>query len=100
MQYVFSKVYLIAVLILYFCFTLEGSFGTPCQFSEWGEWTPCSRTCGIGRKARSRNCSCSNENVIYMDCKGELLEIENCTERLCRGLTNTDVYLEHVCIYT
>jgi hypothetical protein len=36
------------------CFTslLEGDE----EFSEWGDWSPCSTTCGDGTRKRSRNC--------------------------------------------
>ena len=100
-EYTISIINLIAVCTdNYFCFSLEESFTESCQFSEWGEWTQCSRTCGTGRKARSRNCSCLNEDVLYMDCKGELLEFANCAENPCRGLRDTGVYLEHVRMHT
>ncbi|UJR29915.1 hypothetical protein I4U23_017463 [Adineta vaga] len=59
-----------------------------CSLSEWSEWTPCSRTCGIGYKTRSRNgsssISCSNE---------QLLEHQSCINRRCECLLDEAFYI-------
>ena len=73
--------------LLYFSSTLEQLIGLYGGFGEWGGWTECSKTCGMGRRARSRQCNL-DRNGIYVNCTGELLQIENCTVQPCPGLTD------------
>ena len=72
-------------LVKYFYSTTAESFGPPGEFEVWGEWTECSKTCGVGRRSRRRECLL-DEDGVYMDCTGELLQIENCTVGECPGL--------------
>ena len=60
------------------------------NWSEWGEWEPCSATCGGGEQIRGRTCTnpppafggqpCPGENEF-----GEEEESRSCGERPCAG---------------
>lgn len=58
--------------------------------SEWSEWEPCSRSCGSGRRSRSRQCKIKSEGlaqVVAVDCKGSLQEVEFCNPEPCPSKT-------------
>ena len=40
-------------------------------FSQWNEWTPCSKSCGTGENIRERKCeqgSCNGPVIQSKDC--------------------------------
>jgi len=47
----------------------KGNCPTTSEWSVWGPWSICSRTCGIGRRERSRDCS--GRNCIGLRTEGE-----------------------------
>ena len=73
----------------------------PGGFEEWTDWTECSRTCGGGRRARTRKCHITEEEN-YVDCTGSLTDIEDCQTNPCPGdmppSTPHDLYM-HVASY-
>ena len=43
----------------------------PGTWTQWSQWTTCSKTCGVGKSTRSRSCeggSCSGIGFESMDC--------------------------------
>eukprot|EP01128_Nolandella_sp_AFSM9_P009540 TRINITY_DN613_c0_g1_i3.p1 TRINITY_DN613_c0_g1~~TRINITY_DN613_c0_g1_i3.p1 ORF type:complete len:537 (+),score=36.91 TRINITY_DN613_c0_g1_i3:85-1695(+) len=48
---------------------------TPCVLDTWKEWTPCSLSCGIGSRLRSRVVNASGHL-----CLEEIIESQQCTE--------------------
>ncbi|XP_064162532.1 properdin-like [Anguilla rostrata] len=72
----------------------EGSLETrPCEektccprqggWAEWGQWQPCSVTCGTGQKLRERTCS-SPPPVCGGSCSGQSREYASCdTGKVC-----------------
>ncbi|XP_026554231.1 cartilage intermediate layer protein 2-like [Pseudonaja textilis] len=57
----------------------------PCQelkWSQWGAWSPCSKTCGSGRKqVRHRSC----QKTKHSHCVGRPLEVKICADIPCPG---------------
>ena len=53
--------------------------------SEWSEWEPCSRSCGSGRRSRSRRCMHPDNSVrvVEVNCQGLLHEVEFCNTDPC-----------------
>lgn len=48
------------------------------EWERWSQWTPCSSTCGNGRRTRRRTCESRGE------CKGKATERKSCNERPCQ----------------
>ena len=60
-----------------------------CEWSDFGEWSECSKSCGGGEKT-------SNRSVIKpalnggKDCEGEDIQIESCNDQPCAGIDITN----------
>lgn len=52
--------------------------------TEWGEWDPCSVTCGLGIKRRER--MVKMPPIDGSMCKTEVAEVEQCLQPECREL--------------
>uniref|UniRef100_A0A4W3JWV4 Hemicentin 1 n=1 Tax=Callorhinchus milii TaxID=7868 RepID=A0A4W3JWV4_CALMI len=65
----------------------RGCQAKPCpvdgNWSEWGQWEECSRTCGQGNRMRTR--VCSNPPMQYggKPCEGKTVETIMCNNRPC-----------------
>ena len=62
---------------------------------EWSKWTECSRTCGVGRRARERTITTTDGAGKLELCETQR-EIEECSTYFCPGALNHNVIL--VCI--
>lgn len=67
--------------------TVNGSWG------EWGPWTVCSVTCGLGQMSRSRNCDNPKPDPQGQDCVGIGEETEACNLSPCPGQLNIRNFL-------
>ena len=47
------------------------------EWTEWGQWSSCSVTCGEGTQTRKRRCTGEGE------CPGEAIEARECKDRTC-----------------
>ncbi|XP_046985732.1 hemicentin-1-like [Schistocerca americana] len=52
-------------------------------WSEWGAWSQCSATCGLGNKQRFRTCTSPMPANGGAFCSGENLQVEKCILRSC-----------------
>ena len=50
----------------------------PGTWTEWSQWTTCSKTCGVGTSTRSRSCSGG--------CSGNDYESVSCATASCTGI--------------
>ena len=48
------------------------------KWTVWSLWTPCSVSCGDGKRMRSRTCQGSSA-----ECPGDVTQEQSCKEREC-----------------
>ena len=58
------------------------------QWSEWKDWTSCSKTCGTGTQERERSCTNPPPAFGGEDCVGLGRQITSCQEKICAGKRN------------
>ena len=54
-------------------------------WTDWEDWTPCSRTCGTGSQERVRSCTKPRPAFGGKDCAGVSRETKSCQARVCPG---------------
>lgn len=54
----------------------------PCEFTDWQDWVPCSRTCGGGVRTRARQIS-SKASDNGEPCRGPLWQEGTCNKQPC-----------------
>ena len=57
----------------------------PGAWSNWGEWSACTVTCGLGQHFRDRACSDPSPAYGGADCFGSGSEILHCYKGPCTG---------------
>ena len=63
------------------------------EWSEWGDWSPCTTTCGAGVQHSTR--TCNNPSNGGRDCGGEAAKDQACINKDCAaGDTKYHVYLQ------
>ncbi|KAM4810618.1 cartilage intermediate layer protein 2 [Rhinophrynus dorsalis] len=50
------------------------------KWSSWGKWTPCTRTCGGGRRIRRRICTSKK-----IPCVGQPFQVQKCGRSPCKA---------------
>ena len=60
----------------------------PCPvFTQWSDWSQCSRTCGTGQRERNRKCVAFSQASSRLYCQGLLQEIDKCNTNECPAWT-------------
>jgi hypothetical protein len=71
-------------------------------WSDWGQWSVCTRTCGGGMRTRTRSCSTGNSTDCceYTDeesCQLEHTQTRECVNDDCLGM-NYFIYLLQIIV--
>ena len=61
-----------------------------CEWGPYGEWSPCSQTCGGGMMSRTRLVFQNASNGGHA-CEGEATETMDCNEAKCRGTQSLSI---------
>ena len=55
-------------------------------WSDYGDWSACSKECGGGEQTRERECNNPAPEFGGADCQGNSSESQACNEQPCPGL--------------
>ena len=59
------------------------SFAVHGNWTDWGDWNPCSVTCAGGTQSRSRTCTNPPPRNGGRECSGESEDVQSCNEMPC-----------------
>lgn len=68
--------------IIFMCYFILPTAPSSCVVTEWGEWDPCSVTCGLGMRRRER--MVKMPPIDGSMCKAEVAEVDKCMMPDCR----------------
>ena len=71
--------------IVYIIFLYIAQFQVDGDWSEWTTWDACSKTCGSGKKARTRMCNNPAPTVDGSPCMGDNRDEKPCNINSCPG---------------
>ena len=54
-------------------------------WNKWEEWSPCSKTCGLGDRIRKRECNNPAPLFGGKSCDGNATQTEMCMKEKCSG---------------
>ena len=66
-------------------FTVDGAW------SDWGEYSDCTVTCGAGSQTRSRDCNSPPPVNGGSSCMGDASETRDCDESTCPGMSCNNI---------
>ena len=64
----------------------KGQFSVDGGYTDFGDWSACSASCGDGTQTRTRTCANPAPANGGADCVGPASETRACKERDCPGL--------------
>ena len=65
------------------------------MWTQWGEWTDCSKTCGGGQKHKYRQCVDHEGSLVdEVNCPGDNNEAEPCNDQTCPFWTDWSEWTE------
>ena len=64
---------------------MNGLIWIECLWENWGDWQPCSKSCGYGYQSRNRNRPFITENGEQKRCDGKTKEKQGCNKQNCDG---------------
>lgn len=53
------------------------------EWGCWADWSPCSVSCGVGKRTRTRQCLSMNNDLYGNSCEGSSVEYETCELPSC-----------------
>ena len=53
------------------------------QWSDWGAWSACTKTCGGGQQTRTRQCNNPAPSGGGSDCTGDSQQTQDCNTDAC-----------------
>lgn len=56
------------------------------NWTSWGAWTSCTKTCGQSYRKRSRSCANPPPQYGGSGCVGLNDQVEHCKDKPCKGL--------------
>lgn len=60
--------------------SIESNLG---DWSCWSEWSPCSVSCGVGKRTRNRHCLALSNDLNDNNCEGASMEYDTCEMPTC-----------------
>ena len=60
-------------------------------FTNWGDFSPCSVTCGGGSQTHSRSCTNPPPSNGGQDCAGPRTQTQECNNDTCPGTYNDNL---------
>lgn len=64
------------------CLNVSG-FAPSGEWGCWSDWSPCSVSCGVGTRLRSRKCLSMGDDFNGNGCDGSSVEYDECEQPLC-----------------
>ena len=89
--------WLITFLVCWFVDWFRGNYviAVDGKWSEWSAFSECSKTCGKGKKTRTRTCTNPPPSGGGKNCKGKDNKTKDCNRRKCPGMEIINFYLKH-----
>lgn len=53
------------------------------EWGCWTDWSPCSVSCGVGKRTRTRQCLAMNNDLYGTNCEGSSVEYDTCEQPSC-----------------
>ena len=70
------------------------------RFTNWGNFSPCSVTCGGGSQTRSRSCTSPPPSNGGQDCVGARTQTESCNSDACPGTYHNNIRKVSIKVFT
>ena len=78
-QSIYARFADVACMYKFIYFQADGNWG------DWKEWTKCSKTCGSGKRSRTRDCNNPAPALGGKACPGSSMESGVCKTNSCPG---------------
>lgn len=75
---VFSRFKILIHVYLVTSLTVDGNW------TSWGAWSQCTKTCGLSYRKRSRSCTDPAPQYGGGGCDGQNDQVERCTGKPCK----------------
>jgi len=83
MMMIMIMIIIIIIVFVVCCDAVDG------RWTDWTEWSACSKSCDSGIKSRSRDCTQPPPQHGGQVCQGDAVETISCSDRPCPGTSLT-----------